>query len=71
MTQVVRLHAGSDRHQATPLTDSEVPVTRWPEIASEELEVARAIADRVVRDRAGEPPSVLHEERLGTTTSSR
>ena len=44
--------------------DAEVPVTRWPEIASEELEVAQAIADRVIRDRGGEPASVLHEERL-------
>lgn len=46
------------------LSGSAVPVARWPEIASEELEVAQAIADRVVRDRGGEPASVLHEERL-------
>ncbi len=46
------------------LSESTVPVARWPEIASEELEVAQAIADRVVRDRGGEPASVLHEERL-------
>jgi Flp pilus assembly CpaF family ATPase len=44
--------------------EDQVPVTRWPEIASEELEVAQAIADRVIRDRGGEPASVLHEERL-------
>lgn len=42
----------------------EVPVIRWPEIASEEREVAQAIADRVIRDRGGDPASVLHEERL-------
>jgi Flp pilus assembly CpaF family ATPase len=46
------------------LSGDQVPVTRWPEIASEELEVARAIADRVISDRGGEPASVLHEERL-------
>jgi Flp pilus assembly CpaF family ATPase len=42
----------------------EVPVTRWPQIASEELEVAQAIADQVIRGRGGEPASVIHEERL-------
>jgi pilus assembly protein CpaF len=46
------------------LSDEQVPVARWPQIASEELEVAQAIADRVIRDRGGEPASVLHEERL-------
>ncbi len=47
-----------------PVGGDEVPVVRWPEIASEELEVAQAIADQVVRDRGGEPASVLHEEQL-------
>jgi pilus assembly protein CpaF len=46
------------------LAGEQVPVARWPQIASEELEVAQAIADRVTRDRGGEPASVLHEERL-------
>lgn len=44
--------------------NADVPVTRWPQIASEELEVAQAIADAVIRGRGGEPASVLHEERL-------
>lgn len=43
---------------------NDVPVARWPQIAAEEREVAQAIADRVVRDRSGEPASVHHEERL-------
>jgi Flp pilus assembly CpaF family ATPase len=42
----------------------EVPVSRWPEIAAEELEVARVIADEVIRGRGGEPASVSHEEQL-------
>jgi hypothetical protein len=50
--------------------ESEVPVTRWPQIASEELEVAQAIADQVIRDRGGEPASVLHEERLHLDVSA-
>jgi Flp pilus assembly CpaF family ATPase len=49
---------------------TEVPVTRWPQIASEELEVAQAIADQVIRDRGAEPASVLHEERLHLDVSS-
>jgi Flp pilus assembly CpaF family ATPase len=56
--------APGQREEGQTWTEAEVPVTRWPEIASEELEVARAIADRVISDRGGEPPSVLHEERL-------
>lgn len=50
--------------RAEPVGGDEVPVVRWPEITSEELEVAQAIADQVVRDRGGEPASVLHEEQL-------
>jgi len=50
--------------------ESEVPVTRWPQIASEELEVAQAIADQVIRDRGAEPASVLHEERLHLDVSA-
>lgn len=50
--------------------ESEVPVTRWPQIASEELEVAQAIADQVIRDRGAEPASVLHEERLHLDVST-
>ncbi len=46
------------------LVGGDVPVTRWPEIASEELEVAQAIAEQVIRQRGGEPASVHHEERL-------
>lgn len=47
-----------------PPEGGQVPVVRWPEIASEEREVAQAIADQVVRARGGEPGSVLHEESL-------
>jgi Flp pilus assembly CpaF family ATPase len=57
------------RHSAMS-ANPEVPVTRWPEIASEELEVAQAIADAVIRGRGGEPASVLHEERLHTDVSA-
>jgi Flp pilus assembly CpaF family ATPase len=48
----------------SPTAGDEVPVIRWPEIGSEEREVAQAIADQVIRGRDGEPGSVLHEERL-------
>ena len=56
--------AGGPNGRVTRALDDDVPVTRWPEIASEELEVARAVADEVRRRRGGEPASVLHEERL-------
>ncbi len=42
-----------------------VPVSRWPQIPTEEREVAEIIAALVHRSRHGEPASVLHEERLG------
>ncbi len=58
-------HLAAMRHPSAAGTDdAEVPVSRWPDIASEELEVAQAIAERVIRDRGAEPASVLHEERL-------
>ncbi|MBV8194124.1 MAG: Flp pilus assembly complex ATPase component TadA, partial [Candidatus Dormibacteraeota bacterium] len=38
--------------------------TGWPEMASEEREVAAVIASQVQRARNHEPPSVAHEERL-------
>ena len=64
-------HIAGMAHRGTQvLTDDQVPVTRWPEIASEELEVAQAIAERVIRDRGGEPASVLHEERLHDDVAS-
>jgi pilus assembly protein CpaF len=64
-------HIAGMAHRGTQvLTDDQVPVTRWPEIASEELEVAQAIAERVIRDRGGEPGSVLHEERLHDDVSA-
>jgi pilus assembly protein CpaF len=44
--------------------DDKVPVAAWPLIPPEEREVAQAIADRVIREREGEPASVHHEERL-------
>ena len=44
--------------------NGEVPVAPWPQIAAEEREVARVLADEVIRGRGGEPASVLHEERL-------
>ncbi len=63
MTSVARAPA-LDEDAAAPRLDEEVPVAPWPQIASEELEVAQAIADSVIRERGGEPASVLHEERL-------
>jgi Flp pilus assembly CpaF family ATPase len=65
-TDVAFVDTGSGR--SAP--ESEVPVTRWPQIASEELEVAQAIADQVIRDRGAEPASVLHEERLHLDVSA-
>jgi pilus assembly protein CpaF len=41
-----------------------VPVSRWPQIPSDEREGADIIAALVQRSRRGEPASVLHEERL-------
>ncbi len=42
-----------------------VPVSRWPQIPTEEREVAQILAAAVQDARNGEPASVLHEERLG------
>jgi Flp pilus assembly CpaF family ATPase len=52
--------------EAEPARDLplDVPVSSWPRIPPEEREVAQVIADQVVRERRGEPASVLHEERL-------
>ncbi|HWF56772.1 MAG TPA: CpaF/VirB11 family protein [Candidatus Dormibacteraeota bacterium] len=63
MPPTTDMAAGELRHTPLPVS-AEVPVSRWPQIASEELEVAQAIADAVIRGRGGEPASVLHEERL-------
>ncbi|HVC05015.1 MAG TPA: CpaF/VirB11 family protein [Candidatus Acidoferrales bacterium] len=41
-----------------------VPVSRWPQIPTEEREVAQVLAAAVQDARNGEPASVLHEERL-------
>lgn len=48
---------------------SPVQVSRWPHIPTEEREVAEIIAASVQRSRNGEPPSVLHEERLSVDVS--
>jgi pilus assembly protein CpaF len=48
---------------------SPVQVSKWPHIPTEEREVAEIIATSVQRSRNGEPPSVLHEERLSEDVS--
>lgn len=62
--------ASGDFSRASSCVNTEVPVTPWPQIASEELEVAQVIADQVIRDRGGEPASVPHEERLHLDVSA-
>lgn len=57
---------------ATPTASnhrSTVKVSRWPHIPIEEREVAEIIAASVRQLRAGEPASVLHEERLSDDVS--
>jgi pilus assembly protein CpaF len=56
---------------APPISDgSTVQVSKWPHIPTEEREVAEIIAASVRRSRNGEPPSVLHEERLSEDVSA-
>jgi Flp pilus assembly CpaF family ATPase len=62
--------ASGEFSRASSCVNTEVPVTPWPQIASEELEVAQVIADQVIRDRGGEPASVPHEERLHLDVSA-
>lgn len=56
--------SGAPSSRAGHEVDGEALSIAWPDIAPEEREIAQVIADRVVLDRSGEPPSVLHEERL-------
>jgi len=41
-----------------------VVVREWPIISPEDREIAQILAAKVAQMRGGEPPSVLHEERL-------
>lgn len=52
------------RSVSEPTKTGTVPVSRWPQIPTEEREVAQILATAVREARNGEPASVLHEERL-------